>query len=57
MSPRTGRPKSDNPKSFEIKARIDAATAKRLMEYCKAHNKTRTEVLREGLELILDKKE
>lgn len=57
MSPRTGRPKSDNPKSFEIKARIDAATAKRLMEYCKAHNKTKTEVMREGLELILDKKE
>ena len=57
MSPRTGRPKSDNPKSISVKARIDAATAKRLMEYCKAHNKTRTEVLREGLELILDKKE
>ena len=53
LSPRTGRPKSDNPKGIEIKARIDAGTDKRIQEYCKAHGKTRTEVVREGIELVL----
>ena len=57
MSPRTGRPKSDNPKEIEIKARIDAETDKRIQAYCEAHGKTRTEVVREGIELVLaDKK-
>ncbi len=57
LSPRTGRPKSDNPKEIEIKARIDAETDKRIQEYCEAHGKTRTEVVREGIELVLaDKK-
>lgn len=53
MSPRTGRPKSDNPKEIEIKARIDAETDKRIQAYCEAHGKTRTEVVREGIELVL----
>ncbi len=53
MSPRTGRPKSENPKSFEIKARIDEATNERLLAYCNKYNKTRTEVIREGLERVL----
>ena len=57
MSPRTGRPKSDNPKEIEIKARIDVETDKRIQAYCEAHGKTRTEVVREGIELVLaDKK-
>ncbi len=57
MSPRTGRPKSDNPKGIEIKARIDAETDRRIQEYCRTHGKTRTEVVREGIELVLaDKK-
>lgn len=53
MSPRTGRPKSDNPKGIEVKARIDAETDKRLQEHCEKHNKTRTDVVREGIELVL----
>ena len=53
LSPRTGRPKSDNPKGIEVKARIDAETDKRLQEFCKAHGKTRTDVVREGIELVL----
>ncbi len=53
LSPRTGRPKSENPKSLEVKARIDAETAKKLQEHCKKHNKTRTDVVREGIELVL----
>ena len=53
LSPRMGRPKSDNPKGIEVKARIDAETDKRLQEFCKVHNKTRTDVVREGIELVL----
>ena len=53
MSPRTGRQRSDNPKGIELKARIDAETDKRIQEYCKRNNKTRTEVVREGIELVL----
>ena len=56
MSPRTGRPKSENPKSIEVKARIDLTTDKRLQEYCKENNKTRTDVVREGINLVLDQK-
>lgn len=57
MSPRTGRPKSDNPKEIEVKARIDAETDKRLQAYCKTHKKTRTDVVREGIELVLAQEE
>ncbi len=53
MSPRTGWPKSDNPKGIELKARIDAETDSKIQAYCKRHNKTRTEVVREGTELVL----
>ncbi len=53
MSPRTGRPRLDNPKDIEVKARIDKETDKKLREYCEKHEKTRTDVVREGIELVL----
>lgn len=56
MSPRTGRPKSENPKLIEVKARIDEQTNKKLLEYCQKHGKTRTDVVREGIEMILSEK-
>lgn len=56
MSPRTGRPKSEKPKGIEVKARIDEETDKRLQEHCKKYNKTRTDVVREGIELVLGQK-
>jgi len=56
LSPRTGRPKSEKPKEIEVKARIDAETDKRLQEHCKVHGKTRTEVVREGINLVLGTK-
>ena len=54
MSPRTGRPKSDNPKTVEVKARIDSTTNELLSEYCKKNNITRTEVVRKGIDLVLE---
>lgn len=53
MSPRTGRPKSKNPKSIEVKARIDSDTNNRLTEYCENNNVTRTDVVRKGIDLVL----
>lgn len=55
LSPRTGRPKSERPKGIEVKARIDKETDKRLQDYCEKHGKTRTDVVREGIELVLGK--
>ena len=57
MSPRTGRPKSDSPKSIEVKARIDKNLNDRLEKYCKEENTTRTEVVRRGIIRILDSEE
>ncbi len=56
MSPRTGRPKLDNPKDVDIKVRLDSQTNERLLEYCKANNLTRAAALRKGVYLILDEK-
>lgn len=56
MSPRTGRPKVDKPLTLEVKARIDVETNKKLIDYCEKNGVTRTEVVRQGIEYILDKK-
>lgn len=56
MSPRTGRPKVDNPKNYSIKIRFDEETVKMLTQYCEEHQLTRTEAIREGLKLLLSKK-
>lgn len=56
MSPQIGRPKSNNPLSVEVKARIDVQTNKRLNEYCEKTGKTRTEVVRIGIDKVLNEK-
>ena len=55
MSPRTGRPKALQPKTIEVKAKIDEKTNIRLKKKKKKHNVTRTEVVRKGIENVLDK--
>lgn len=54
MSPRTGRPKAEKPKTIEVKARIDEETNNRLVDYCKKNNISRTEVVRKGINLVLE---
>lgn len=49
MSPRTGRPKIGNPKSNDIKVRVDDKTIKFLDEYCKANHETRAGVVRKAI--------
>lgn len=56
MSPRTGRPKSDNPKNTDVKVRLDERTSKELNKYCEQHLITRAEAIRKGIHLLLEQK-
>lgn len=55
MSPRTGRPKADNPKNIDVKVRFDKNLNDKLMKYCEKHGVTRTEVIRQAVNMFLDK--
>ena len=56
MSPRTGRPKAENPKTNVIRVRLDDATTERLDGYCAKHGNTRAEAVRQGIRLLLEQK-
>lgn len=56
MSPRTGRPKAENPKKNDVKVRLDDETTERLDKYCSEHIITRAEAIRQGIHLLLQKK-
>lgn len=56
MSPRTGRPKAENPKDVKYSIRIDLETEKKIREYCKQHQLTKSEAIRQGIHLLLQKK-
>lgn len=49
ISPRTGRPKIDNPKSVDIKVRIDKCTNARLVKKCMENKITRAEAIRKAI--------
>lgn len=53
MSPRTGRPKAENPKSNDVKVRLDDETNTKLNNYCIEHGTTRAEAIRRGIHLLL----
>ena len=57
MSPRTGRPKVENPKSVDVKIRIDKELNAKLLVYCDVHGVTRVEAIRQGIHLLLAQKE
>lgn len=54
MSPRTGRPKSDNPKDIQLKVRADKQTVDDLDFCCKESNLNRSEVIRLGIRKVKD---
>lgn len=56
MSPKTGRPKAEKPLTIEVKARIDVETNEKLVKYCLDNNVTRTDVVREGIKQVINKK-
>lgn len=56
MSPKTGRPKSENPLSIDIKVRIDNDTHLKLLEYCKKNGISKAESIRKGILNLWDEK-
>lgn len=54
MSPRTGRPKMENPKDIDVKVRFDKEMHEKLLEYCQEHGITRTEAIRKAVQTLLD---
>lgn len=52
MSPRTGRPKVENPKDIQLKIRADKQTITDLDLCCKKLRKTRSDVIRMGIQRI-----
>lgn len=56
MTPRTGRPKAENPMQFEIRTRVDADTHAAIVERCKSENITRSVFLRRAIDLALKTK-
>ena len=49
MSPRTGRPKIENPKSDRITVRLDSENVSTLEQYCKQENIEKAEAIRRGI--------
>lgn len=52
MSPRTGRPKTENPKDIQLKIRADKQTIEDLDFCCKKLDKTRSDVIRLGIQRV-----
>lgn len=56
MSPRTGRPKISDPKSNDIKVRVDDETLRLLDLYCSENKLSRAEAIRKGIYMLLAEK-
>jgi len=54
LSPRTGRPKAENPKNIDVKVRLEEELNAKLLSYCERHGITRAEALRRGVKKLLD---
>ena len=52
MSPRTGRPKSENPKETRIGVRTDEETLKKLEYCCRKTGMRKSDVIRLGIEKV-----
>lgn len=52
MSPRTGRPKSDNPKGTQLGVRLDKQELEKLDTVAKHYKETRVASIRRGIEKL-----
>lgn len=52
MSPRTGRPPIDNPKSERITVRLDKESSDILRKYCELENVEKAEAIRRGIKKL-----
>lgn len=55
MEKKIGRPKSDNPKDITIRCRINKELHEKLVRYCELNSITKSEVMVEGIKIIIDK--
>ena len=53
MSPRTGRPKAENPKAIRYSIRLDEEMERRLEQYCELNQITKGEAVRRAIKLLL----
>lgn len=53
MSPRIGRPKSDNPKDIRFSVRMDAEMFGELKRMCEGESITVAEAIRQAVKLLL----
>ncbi len=49
MSPKTGRPKVDNPKNERITIRLDSKHSEIISKYCKQEKVEKAEAIRRGI--------
>lgn len=54
MTQKMGRPKSNNPKSYELRTRVDSEMNEKINSFCKKERMTRSDFLRKGVELFLE---
>ena len=54
MSPRTGRPKSDNPKSIIKRARMTSEDVRKLKYCSKSLGVSESEIMRLGIDKVYD---
>lgn len=55
MSPRTGRPPSDNPKKNETRIRMSDEEVEMLDYCCKVYGLTKADVIRQGIKELYQK--
>ncbi len=53
VSSRTGRPVVGEPKTNDVKVRLDDTTHQKLLEYCKDNGTTKAEVIRKAIKQFL----
>ena len=53
MSPRTGRPVIGEPKTNDVKVRLDDTTHQKLLQYCEQNSITKAEAIRRAINLLL----
>lgn len=52
MSPRTGRPKAENPKNIQVKFLADRETIADLNFCCEKLSKTKSDIIRMGIQKV-----
>ena len=52
MSPRTGRPKSNNPKNIRLEIRLDKELSETLERCAEELSTTKTDVIKQGILLV-----